>query len=56
MSFLNKFQYHYHSKQLDALFNSESYLELLSYLEKFPMIKRRFTIFLSNMLTMLFTV
>ena len=34
MSFLNKFQYHYHSKQLEVLANSENYLELLSYLEK----------------------
>ena len=42
MSFLNKFQYHYHSKQLDALFNSESYLELLSYLEKLPNDKKTF--------------
>ena len=42
MSFLNKFQYHYHSKQLDALFNSESYSELLSYLEKLPNDKKTF--------------
>ena len=34
MSFLNRFQYHYHSKYLDELSNSENYLELLSYLEK----------------------
>ena len=34
MSFLNRFQYHYHSKHLDELSNSENYLELLSYLEK----------------------
>ena len=33
MSFLNKFQYHYHNKQLDALSNSENYIEILSYLE-----------------------
>ena len=42
MSFLNKFQYHYHSKQLDELFKSESYLELLSYLEKLPNDKKTF--------------
>ena len=33
MSFLNKFQYHYHNKHLEDLSNSVNYLELLSYLE-----------------------
>ena len=42
MSFLNKFQYHYHSKQLDALFNSKNYFELLSYLEKLSNEKKTF--------------
>lgn len=34
MSFLNKFQYHYHSKHLEDLSSKENYEELLSYLEK----------------------
>jgi len=42
MSFLNKFQYHYHSKYLDELSNSENYLELLSYLEKLSNEKKIF--------------
>ena len=42
MSFLNKFQYHYHNKQLDALSNSENYKELLSYLEKLSNEKKIF--------------
>tara|TARA_X000000950_G_scaffold262260_1_gene333318 strand:+ start:302 stop:1246 length:945 start_codon:yes stop_codon:yes gene_type:complete len=42
MSFLNKFQYHYHTKYLDELSNSENYLELLSYLEKLSNEKKIF--------------
>ena len=42
MSFLNKFQYHYHSRYLDELSNSENYLELLSYLEKLSNEKKIF--------------
>ena len=42
MSFLNKFQYHYHNKQLDSLSNSENYKELLSYLEKLSNEKKIF--------------
>ena len=42
MSFLNKFQYHYHSKYLDELSNSENYLELISYLEKLSNEKKIF--------------
>ena len=34
MSFLNKFQYNYHNKHLEALSNNEAYIEILSYLEK----------------------
>ena len=34
MSFLNKFQYNYHNKHLEALSNKEAYIEILSYLEK----------------------
>ena len=34
MSFLNKFQYHYHSKHLEDLSSKENYEEILSYLEK----------------------
>ena len=34
MSFLNKYKFHYHNKQLEVLFKSEDYLKLLSYLEK----------------------
>jgi len=42
MSFLNKFQYHYHSKHLDTLSNSKNYLELLSYLAKLSNEKKMF--------------
>ena len=42
MSFLNKFQYHYHNKQLDALSNSENYREILSYLENLSNDKKIF--------------
>ncbi len=34
MSFLNKFQYHYHEKQLETLSTSNKHEEILSYLEK----------------------
>ena len=34
MSFLNKFQYHYHEKQLEILSTSNKHEEILSYLEK----------------------
>ena len=34
MSFLNKYKFHYHNKQLEVLFKSEDYSKLLSYLEK----------------------
>ena len=34
MSFLNKFQYHYHNKHLEVLFSKENYTDILSYLEK----------------------
>ncbi len=34
MSFLNKFQYHYHDKQLDSLSTSNKHEEILFYLEK----------------------
>ena len=34
MSFLNKYKFHYHNKQLEVFFKSEDYLKLLSYLEK----------------------
>ena len=42
MSFLNKFQYHYHNKYLDALSDSKNYSELLSYLEKLSNKKKIF--------------
>mgnify|MGYP001451300193 FL=1 len=34
MSFLNRFQYHYHEKQLESLSSSNKHEEILSYLEK----------------------
>ena len=42
MSFLNKFQYHYHNKQLEALSNNKNYIEILSYLEKISAEKKLF--------------
>ena len=34
MSFLNKYQYHYHSKHLENFFISKNYSEIFAYLEK----------------------
>ena len=34
MSFLNKYQYHYHSKHLENFFTSKNYSEIFAYLEK----------------------
>lgn len=42
MSFLNKFQYHYHGKNLDKLFANENYPDLFSYLEKLNKEKKLF--------------
>tara|TARA_B100001057_G_scaffold360221_1_gene362516 strand:+ start:2215 stop:3156 length:942 start_codon:yes stop_codon:yes gene_type:complete len=42
MSFLNKFQYHYHSKYLDGIISSKKYSEVFSYLEKLTNDKKIF--------------
>ena len=55
MSFLNKYKFHYHNKQLEVLFKSEDYLKLLSYLEKLSD-KKNFHDLSLNMSIMQFTV
>ena len=42
MSFLKKFKYHYHSKQLEAFSNSKNYSEIVSYLENLSTEKKIF--------------
>ena len=42
MSFLNKFQYHYHSRYLDGIITSKKYSEVFSYLEKLTNDKKIF--------------
>ena len=42
MSFLKKFKYHYHSKQLEAFSNSKNYSEIVSYLENLSTDKKIF--------------
>ena len=39
MSFLNKYQYHYHSKHLENFFTSKNYSEIFAYLEKYQITK-----------------
>ena len=56
MSFLNKYKFHYHNKQLEVLFKSEDNLKLLSYLEKLSDKKKFFMTFPLNMSIMQFTV
>ena len=34
MSFLNRFQYHYHTKNIDGFISSENYDEFFKYLNK----------------------
>ena len=50
MSFLKKFKYQYHSKQLEAFSNSKNYSEIVSYLENLSTEKKIFHDLSSSML------